>query len=324
MKVLFATYPMAFHTPGGGEAQLMAYREHLLARGVEVTLLDPWHPNFLAHDVVHFFSTIGGSSHLCAFVKNLGLPLVVTSSLWLTEATAQNFPVEEIRHQLWLADRVVTNSGAESATLARVLGVGPEKFAVVRNAIDERFLRPVPPELFRSHFGIGGPFILNVANVEPRKNQARLVEAIRAFPDHQLILVGAARDDGYRRGLEAAGGSQVRYLGPIDHDSDLLVSAYAACSAFALPSLFETPGLAALEAAAAGARLVVTREGCTEEYFGDAAVYVDPLSVESIVQGLRTALQPPARPRYKPLIWQEAVADLEAIYAGVVAEHRRG
>ena len=56
MKVLFATYPMAFHTPGGGEIQLLAYHKHLPAHRVEVTLFDPWNPRFLEHDVVHFFS----------------------------------------------------------------------------------------------------------------------------------------------------------------------------------------------------------------------------------------------------------------------------
>ena len=76
---------MAFHPPGGGEIQLLAYKKHLPALGVEVTLLDPWNPHFLEHDVVHFFSCIGGSSHFCAFIKKLGLPLVVSSSLWLTE-----------------------------------------------------------------------------------------------------------------------------------------------------------------------------------------------------------------------------------------------
>lgn len=323
MRVLFATYPMAFHTPGGGEAQLMAYREHLVVRGMEVTLLDPWHPDFRSHDLVHFFSTIGGSWHLCAFVKNLGLPLVITSSLWMTEETAQNFPVEEIRHQLSLADRIVTNSRAESATLARVLGLPAARFSVVPNAIDQRFLHPASPEPFRRHFGVEGPFVLNVANVEPRKNQARLVEAMRALPDHQLILVGWARDPAYLRDVLDTGGAQVRYLGPIDHQSELLTSAYVACSVFALPSLFETPGLAALEAAAQGARLVTTREGCTEEYFGDNATYVDPASVDSIAEALRAAtLQPKLASRYRPITWQAAVADLERIYDQVVAEHR--
>ncbi|MGS0639618.1 glycosyltransferase, partial [Citrobacter sp. VF227] len=82
MKVLFATYPMAFHTPGGGEVQLLAYRKHLPAHGVDVTLMNTWEPRFLEHDVVHFFSCISGSYHLYHFVKRLGLPLVISASLW--------------------------------------------------------------------------------------------------------------------------------------------------------------------------------------------------------------------------------------------------
>ena len=50
------------------------------------------------------------------------------------------------------------------------------------------------------------------------------------------------------------GGEAVRWLGASDHDDPLLASAYAAARVFALPSWFETPGLAALEAALAGRR----------------------------------------------------------------------
>lgn len=87
MKVLFATYPMAFHTPGGGEVQLLAYKKHLPAFGIDVSLFDPWNPRFFEHDIVHFFSCVSGSSHLCAFVKQLDLPLMVSSSLWIAEQT---------------------------------------------------------------------------------------------------------------------------------------------------------------------------------------------------------------------------------------------
>jgi glycosyltransferase involved in cell wall biosynthesis len=55
---------------------------------------------------------------------------------------------------------------------------------------------------------------------------------------------------------------------------------------FVLPSLLETPGLAALEAAAQGAKIVITAEGATQEYFGPHAEYVDPASSA----GLKTAI----------------------------------
>ncbi len=76
----------------------------------------------------------------------------------------------------------------------------------------------------------------------------------------------------------------------IDHNSNLLESAYAACDVFALPSYFETPGIAALEAALAGAKIVITKNGGTKEYFINDAIYVNHHSVRSIKDGIEQAL----------------------------------
>ncbi|GLS13880.1 glycosyltransferase [Hydrogenophaga electricum] len=323
MKALFATYPMAFHTPGGGEVQLLAYRDHLPAAGVDVTLFDLWNPRFAEHDVVHFFSCVGGSVHFCHFVKNLGKPLVVTSSLWITEATQHQYPMDEIRAQLLLADRIVTNSEMESDTLARVLRIHRDRFASVYNGVDAVFRHRPDASQFRQAFGVKGRFVLNVGNIEPRKNQARLAQAMDVLPDHQLILIGHVRDQAYfQQMMDAAPPGRVRYLGPIPHHDDLLRSAYQACDLFCLPSTLETPGLAALEAAAQGCRLVITAEGSTREYFGEAAVYIDPLDVAAIRQGLREGAEP-AAPQPVPdaiwerYAWQQVVRKLRQVYEGV-------
>ncbi|MGB3241362.1 MAG: hypothetical protein WBB66_00710, partial [Candidatus Omnitrophota bacterium] len=60
---------------------------------------------------------------------------------------------------------------------------------------------------------------------------------------------------------------------------------------FVAPGWFETPGLAALEAAAAGAALAVTRGGCTSEYFGGDVAYFDPSDVQQIRQAVQEAGQ---------------------------------
>ncbi|CAH2790513.1 MAG: Glycosyl transferase WbpY [uncultured Paraburkholderia sp.] len=316
VKVLFATYPMAFHTPGGGEIQLLAYRKHLPAHGVEVDLFDPWNSRFLEHDVVHFFSCVGGSVHFCNFVKQLGLPLVVSSSLWVTEDTKHLYPIDEIRHQFSLADRVVANSDIECDTLAQVLELPREKFTTVYNGVEEMFYEPVSAELFREYFDIRGPFLLNIGNIEPRKNQLALVEAMKSMPELPLVLIGHQRDPAYARACLEACGSQVKYLGPLPHESELLRSAYAACEAFCLPSILETPGLAALEAYAAGARIAATEVGSTREYFADQVAYLNPQDPASIAQSIREALtlERGGAERERNLCWEAVLSPLKELY----------
>jgi len=326
MKVLFATYPMAFHTPGGGEIQLLAYRKHLPAHGVDVTLFDPWNPRFLDHDVVHFFSCVGGSVHFCNFVKQLGLPLVVSSSLWVTEETKHLYPIGEIHQQFLLADRVVANSEIECDTLARIFDLPREKFVSVLNGVEQSFYEPVAPELFRRETGIDGRFVLNVGNIEPRKNQLALIRAMKSFPELKLVLIGHRRDPEYARTCFAEGGAQVVYAGTLAHDSPVLRSAYAACEAFVLPSTLETPGLAALEAHAAGARIAVTKVGSTEEYFAQHVAYLDPSDVDSIAAALRAALAQPRCGAHGPngtvrdLTWQAVLSPLKALYDSLLTK----
>ncbi|MGF6923380.1 glycosyltransferase family 4 protein [Paraburkholderia sp. 40] len=324
MKVLFATYPMAFHTPGGGEIQLLAYYKHLRAQGVDVSLFDPWNPRFVDHDVVHFFSCVGGSVHFCNFVKQLGLPLVVSSSLWVTEATKHLYPIAEIHHQFSLADRVVANSDIECETLARIFNLSREKFVTVLNGVENAFYEHISSTLFRSRFNLHEKFVLNVGNIEPRKNQLQLVRAMKSVPDLKLVLIGHERDPAYARACRDEGGDQVIYLGPLPHDSELLRSAYTACEVFCLPSTLETPGLAALEAYAAGCRTAITEVGSTKEYFGDQVEYLDPANPGSIVVAIRNAAAADKKSRANrdphQLNWQTVVQPLQSIYSSLTTK----
>jgi glycosyltransferase involved in cell wall biosynthesis len=323
MRVLFDTYPWAFDRPGGGEIQLLHYARALPALGVEVLLHDLWQPAYDRVELVHFFSTMGGSVHLCGYLHRRGLPLVVSASLWLSPETRHLYPLGEIRDQLSLARAVVTNSHAESERLASLLGLPRERLHVVRNGIDDRFAEPVPAALFAERTGIAGPFVLNVGNLEPRKNQLRLARAVRRL-GLPLVLIGHLRDPAYAAEVLGEGGPGLRHLGALAHDDPLLRAAYAACAVFALPSTLETPGLAALEAAACGARLVVTEEGSTREYFGDEALYVQPEDVDGIAAALAAALEAPPQKGLGSRIardyrWSAAGAELKAVYQAVLA-----
>jgi len=330
MHVLFDTYPWAFVTPGGGEQQLVKYAEHLPSHGIEVTLHDHWNSVLDAVDVVHFFSCIGGSIHFCNYVRQRGLPLVITSSLWIDEATKHLYPIDEIRSQLALADVIVSNSRAECDALAQVLGLCRGQFMPVMNGVDRRFAIPHDSNEFRKKYGIDGPFVLNVGNIERRKNQLNLVRAL-AGHDLPLVIIGHVREPDYAERVCAEAAGCTHFLGSLGHDDPLLASAYAACAVFALPSICETPGLAALEAAAAGAPMVVTREGSAREYFSDMCRYVDPTEPADIARGIDEALAAGPYPTLSAHVienfaWPVVTGALPDVYRTAVARcrHRRG
>lgn len=326
MKVLFNTYPTAFHTPGGGEIQLKQYYSYLKSENTDVELFNLWESKFLDHDIVHFFSTMGGSVHFCAYVKKLGLPLIVSPNLWVTEETKNLFPCEEIRNIFVMSDAVVVNSNSEGDLLASVFNIPRDKFITVYNGVEQRFFGDISPLIFREHFGIRDAFILNVANIEPRKNQFNLIKAMKSFPHIKLVMIGHIRDEEYAQQCFNEGGEQVQYLGALSHDSILLHSAYKACVLFALPSTLETPGLAALEAAAVGAKVLITAEGCVSEYFGQGVIYIDPKSEESIKSGIADSINTNRNSLLKLSVnanftWKHVIKNLRTLYKVILGNN---
>lgn len=290
-QTLFGTYPWAFDVPGGGERQLMAWQSHLAAQGRVTGFFDPWKPVGDGWDIFHFFSAMPGSYQICDYMRSKGLRLVITPNLWVTEATKWDYPHDEIQRLLAIADRIVVNAEIEATTLAAVYGLPVERFSVVHNGIEERYLTRTDPTPFLARFGLeAGSYFLNVSNVEPRKNQLRFLEALRDTPDQTLITVGHARDPDYLAACQEMGGDQFRFLGPLEYGSDMLHAAICGARAFVMPSTLETPSIAALEAVVSGAPLLITGEGSTKEYFGEDVIYIEPFSVQSLRYGIHELL----------------------------------
>lgn len=298
MNVCLNTYPWALGTPGGGERQLEFYHGALL-RGqtkwpnLTLSLFDQWRPDFNEMGLMHYFSCMPSSRDFIDYVKtNQRVSLVVSPNFWPEPEGWEASGVHEaIRTILWLADRVIVNSVTEKEVLTQLCNVvSPENIAVVHNAVDDCFFKVVSPELFRESFNIKGAFVLNVANVEPRKNQLAFLKALRAFPDLTLITIGGVREKSYLDACREEGRDQFRLVDPLPPGCELMRSAIAGCEFFAMPSLRETPSIASLEAGAAGARILTTDLGSPTEYFEKHAVYVNPYDSMSMKNGIEEVL----------------------------------
>jgi glycosyltransferase involved in cell wall biosynthesis len=291
VRVIFNTYPMAFVTPGGGERQIIDYHEALSDFGVTSMMFDLWNPRLDEVDIVHFFSVIGGSEHFCKFIKDRGIPLVISPNLWITPETAHEFPVGEIKSQLLLADKVVVNSDSEIKHYMDVFSLDRDKLIAIHSFVPESFMVAEDPDMVRGVLNIQEDFILSVGNLEPRKNQLSLIKAIKEFPHLKLLLIGHIRDEVYAEKCFAEAGDQVIYAGAIPHNARLLRSAMAACKVFVLTSLVESPSVASIEAAAQGAPIIITQNGSARDYFGDLAVYIDPTDHLDISKAIKVVTE---------------------------------
>jgi len=142
----------------------------------------------------------------------------------------------------------------------------------------------------RAKLSLPPEYLLFVGTLEPRKNLSRLLDAHRllgaAVPP--LVIAGAAGWGDEDLASQVAAADNVVFVGHVEsHD---LPALYAGATALCYPSLMEGFGLPVLEAMSQGTPVVTSIGTSTEEVAGGAAVLVDPLSVESIAEGIRDAL----------------------------------
>ncbi len=237
----------------------------------------------------HRYQTLRG-------VQQFALRALNTRSLRGWDPLIANF-FAAVRFILETARVILPNSAAERDVLIRRFGIA-RPAVIVPNAVDAVFAGAAqPPE--QSRHGV-----LCVGRIEPRKNQLALIEAMRGM-EEPLTLVGrAGRFYGdYAKRCRRAAGARVSMLDwqPLDR----LAAFYAAARVHACVSWYETPGLASLEAALCGCRLVVTPGGCTREYFGDDAHYASPDDPASIRAAVESALRAPPSSRLSQRVRSE-------------------
>ncbi len=179
---------------------------------------------------------------------------------------------------------LLPNSAIEARDCLVRLGVRETPFVVVPISAD------LSPSAFWQSSRKG---VLCVGRIEPRKNQTATLFALR---DRTLdiAVVGTAHDPWPFESVQAWSNNS-RFLGSVDRES--LLRLYGTCEVHVLASWVETAGIASLEAAAAGAKLVVGDRGAEPEYFEDDAEYADPADPDSIAAAVDRALARPPRAR---------------------------
>ena len=137
----------------------------------------------------------------------------------------------------------------------------------------------------------GIPFILATGKISPRKNIARLIQALSRIAHiipHHLVLVGGSGWDMeavYRETNHPAVAGRIHQIGYVTDEQ--LRALYNAASLYIHPSLYEGFGLTVLEAMAAGCPVVTSNVFSLPEVAGDAALLIDPYDVDEIAEAVK-------------------------------------
>jgi glycosyltransferase involved in cell wall biosynthesis len=326
VRVLFVVRPDASTRFGGDTVLARQTLEAVRERGVEADFVETAEPQAHGYDVAHVFNV--GQPEVCSRQMRAcaaaGAPIAL-SPVWLdlteyfgraqaqerafSRSTTASAAIGALRRisrssdlkllkavdRKMLAERhsqqseclraarvLLPNSAIEARDCLVKLGVRERPVVIAPIAAD------LDPALAWQEQRSG---LLAVGRVETRKNQTGLLFALRDEP-YSIDIVGEAYDAVLVKVCQRFC-PRATFHGRLPRQQ--VLERLGRAEVHALVSWCETAGIASLEAAAAGAKIVVSDRGAEVEYFGDDAEYADPADSESIRAAVRRAFARPPR-----------------------------
>ncbi len=188
---------------------------------------------------------------------------------------------------------IFADSQSTKNDLVKFLRIAPAKISVVYPAYDAQFYQPIRDNTLiqrtKTRYGIAGDYILTIGTIHPRKNYARLIQAMKSLRNLKLVIVGK-RGWLYDSIFKQADSLNVP-LSFLDYvPAADLPALLSGARLFTFPSLHEGFGLPILEAQACGVPVVCSNSSSLPEAAGEAAIFFDPLSVDAMADAIQRGL----------------------------------
>ena len=239
------------------------------------------------------------------------------------------------------AEKIIAVSQFTKDDIVSKFKINQDKIAVTYEGVanlaksyDSLFVAKLDNQEILARHHIPRNFLLYVGNAYPHKNLETLLRVFDRLhqnrPELRLVLVGKI-DYFYKRVQDAASALNLWQKGNINNpvifpgyvpDVQLEIL-YSEAKAYVFPSLYEGFGLPPLEAMACGCPVISSDRSSLPEVLGEAALYFNPESDESMLAKIDLLLNKPdlrqkliesGRARAKKYSWWECANQTLAIY----------
>ncbi len=295
------------------------------------------------------FNPIIGPTDLYHSTEHLLMPLHgIPTVLTVHDLIYNLFPEHHKKLNYWYlnaamplfvrrAEHIITVSYHTKSDLMRLYGTPDEKITVVYEAAAPHF-KPQPDDEIarvRAKYNLPERYLITVGTIEPRKNLARLVQALaqlrqdHSLADLRLVVVGSEGwlTESYHQAIDQFEQQEAVIRPGYVPDADLpamIAGATAAVSA----SVYEGFGLPVLEAMACGTPVACSSTSSVGEISQGAALQFQPENVSQLCAALRELIEKPALRatlREKGLekaatfSWERAARETWAVYEKAAA-----
>lgn len=220
------------------------------------------------------------------------------------------------RRLKWIAkevDKIIVPSKTTKADLVD-LRIEEKRIHVIPEAPVYSPVKKQKVQKIKKDYKINGDYVLSVG-IRPRKNTENIIKAFdlaRAGKNLKLVLVGTPANIK----LEETRG--IRITGSVSDEE--MAALYTGASALVYPSLYEGFGLPILDSFNCKIPVVTSNISSMPEVAGDAAILVDPYSVDSIKEGILKALSQKktwvkkGKERVKAFSWKKTAQETLKVY----------
>jgi len=297
-RVLLTTFPEAFLNQGGGEREIHLLNEALNTSGIISEIYGPTSKPLSNYDAVIHLSMNGGSEHIISAISDINIPVILWPNLWFVDSPSEDNLIR-LKYFLKSFNAVVFRSFAEEKHFRHYLGLDGKDVIRVHPLVSPKFLRKNISDVFRESYGLKS-YAIWTGIIEPQKNQ---LAAVRAFNnlDLDLIISGGIRDKKYADECKRQAGPNIKFISAIPFGSEQHLSALR-YSEMVVELPFDFPGTSAIEAAAIGSKLLLSKSEWTEEMLGSCSLQVDPKNEDEIKSAALQLLKEPANNLPKPQI----------------------